>query len=565
MEIPSLSLLASPYPPQAEKAGQHLIIHIHRMTNKELARTFQFLGNIMELHGENPYKIRSYQNAYIQLRKFPHPIAEMPQAEIEKIKGVGNAISSKIRELLDTGEMATLERYKSQTPEGVQEMLNIKGFGPKKIRTIWKDLGAETIGELLYAVNENRLIELKGFGAKTQEDLRQKLEYFQQSQGQFHLATLEPFANEVLAWYQEQLPNTRVALCGAIRRQENEVESVELLIGQDGPLPVFTPTEEQANYPIIIYQCLPEAFGTALFEHTGDSEFQSSFINKYGDLPTASEEEAVFTKLEAPYFHPALRTGDWALDKFSGAEIPDLIQPGDIKGVVHAHTTYSDGINSIEEMVAASRELGYSYLTITDHSKSAFYANGLQPARVWEQMETIDRLNQQLDDFTIFKGIESDILNDGSLDYDEDVLKAFDLIIASVHSNLRMDELKATQRLITAIENPYTSILGHPTGRLLLSRKGYPIDHKKVIDACAANGVSIELNANPYRLDLDWTWIPYALEKGILISINPDAHSIAGIKDIIHGVRSAQKGGLTAEQCLNALDADEFLKAVSRS
>ena len=244
--------------------------------------------------------------------------------------------------------------------------------------------------------------------------------------------------------------------------------------------------------------------------------------------------------------------------------LPELINPTDIQGVIHSHTTYSDGINSLTEMAEAARAAGYSYIGITDHSKAAFYANGLSVERVLEQMAEIDQLNTQWDDFRILKGIESDILADGSLDYEEDILQRFDFVIASVHSNLRMDEAKATARLLAAIENPYTHILGHPTGRLLLSRPGYPIDHRKVIDACAANQVAIELNASPYRLDLDWTWIPYALEKGVLISINPDAHSIAGIQDIYFGTLAARKGGLTAERCLNARPADEFLAALKK-
>jgi len=239
--------------------------------------------------------------------------------------------------------------------------------------------------------------------------------------------------------------------------------------------------------------------------------------------------------------------------------IPTLIEETDIKGVVHTHSTYSDGLNTLKEMAEYTKAQGFEYLVMSDHSKSAFYANGLQPERVLMQMEEIDALNQQLAPFRIFKGIESDILNDGSLDYPEDILSKFEVIIASVHSNLRMDEAKATQRIIKAVENPHTRILGHPTGRLLLSRQGYPLDHQKVIDACAANGVVIELNASPYRLDLDWSWIPYALEKGVMISINPDAHSKQGIHDIHFGVLSARKGALSAEYCLNAKGVNDFV------
>jgi len=237
---------------------------------------------------------------------------------------------------------------------------------------------------------------------------------------------------------------------------------------------------------------------------------------------------------------------------------PDLITEKDIKGVVHAHSTYSDGINSIAEMAERSRELGYEYLGLTDHSQSAFYADGLKVERLYEQWDEIDKLNDSYTDFRIFRGIESDILNNGGLDYEDDILMQFDFIIASVHSNLKMDLDKATKRLLTAIENPYTTILGHPTGRLLLARKGYPIDYKKIIDACSDNGVAIEINANPLRLDLDWTWIPYALEKDVLIAINPDAHSLGGIEDIKWGTLAAQKGGLTAAECLCAMDAYEF-------
>ena len=241
-----------------------------------------------------------------------------------------------------------------------------------------------------------------------------------------------------------------------------------------------------------------------------------------------------------------------------------LIENDDIRGVVHNHSTYSDGMNTMEEMLLAAKDAGYSYMLMTDHSKSAFYANGLKVERLVEQWEEIDALNKKYPDFTLLKGIECDILSDGSLDYDDEVLKKFDAIIASVHSNLRMDEEKATNRILKAIENPYTSILGHPTGRLLLSRKGYPLDHKKIIDACAANHVQIELNANPWRLDLDPAWIPYAMEKGVKISINPDAHSVKGIDDIKYGVLAAQSGGLTKDACLNASELDDFMGLIKK-
>ncbi|MCB0561353.1 MAG: DNA polymerase/3'-5' exonuclease PolX [Phaeodactylibacter sp.] len=545
------------------------------MTNKEIAKQFQLLGSLMELHGENPFKIRSYQNAYRTLRSLDQPLAEMEEADIAGIKGVGKAISGKIRELVDNGQMQTLEKYKAQTPEGIQEMLNIKGFGAKKIMAVWQGLGVESVGELLYAVNENRLVELKGFGKKTQEQLKQQLEYYQRSKHKYHYAALEKEAEELEQSIAQALPGARVNLCGAIRRRANVVERIELLIGWGGSLEpllekgLLLEAEAQdgritaqtaADTPVYLYQCAPTEFGSRLFELSSHPDFLEAFneVNGGPADPGLAEEAQVFERAGLPFIAPELREQDWAVGLAQAGQLPELIVESDIKGVVHAHSTYSDGGHSLRDMALHAKALGYEYLGMTDHSKSAFYANGLQPERVFQQMEEIDALNQELAPFRIFKGIESDILNDGSLDYEEDVLKAFDFIIASVHSNLRMDEAKATQRLLTAIENPYTTILGHPTGRLLLSREGYPIDHKKVIDACAANGVAIELNASPYRLDLDWTWIPYALEKGVLISVNPDAHSKEGIHDIHFGVLSARKGGLTAELCLNAKGVGAF-------
>lgn len=546
------------------------------MTNKAIAQHFRELGELMELHGENPFKIRSYQSAYRSLRAFEQPLSEMSAAEISGIKGVGKAISAKIEELLEKGEMATLEKYRAKTPEGIQEMLNIKGFGPKKIMAVWQGLGVESPGELLYAVNENRLVELKGFGAKTQEELRKKLEYYQKSKDRFHYASLEAEAEELEQAVKAALPDVPVSLCGALRRRAIVLDEIELLIGQIGGAATleaqglavgltadgdsYSGKAASTEIPLRIYECAAADFGGSLFERTAAADFAQAFAEL---LPKAewqglAEEETLFERAGLPYLVPELQEQAWSLQLAQAGQVPKLIEAQDIKGVVHAHTTYSDGANSLRDMAEYAKAQGFGYLGLTDHSKSAFYANGLQPERVFQQMAEADALNEELAPFRIFKGIESDILNDGALDYEEEVLKAFDFIIASVHSNLRMDEAKATQRLIAAIENPYTTILGHPTGRLLLSRQGYPIDHRKVLDACAANGVAVELNANPYRLDIDWTWIPYALERGVRLCINPDAHSKEGIHDIRYGLLAARKGGLSAADCLNTLDAAGF-------
>ncbi len=545
------------------------------MTNKEIAKTFQFLGEIMELHGENPFKIRSYQNAYLTLRKLDTPLVEMDDAAIAEIKGVGTAIAGKIRELLESGKMTTLEKYKEMTPPGVQEMLAIPGFGPKKIATIWKDLGVENVGELRYAVNENRLIELKGFGKKTQDDLKQKLEYYARSKDKFHYATLEAEANELLPKLQQELPKALIALTGAMRRRCNVVERIEVLIAYDGGLDaIFSEglLAQQKNtehityaltsneFPVTIYHCGINEFGSKQFRYTAAPHFLDAFIQRMPglDFKSLPDEKMVFQKAGMAFIEPELREDPKVIDLAIQHQLPELIENSAIQGIIHAHSTYSDGLHSLREMALYTKQKGYSYLGITDHSKSAFYANGLQAERLLQQWTEIDELNKELAPFRIFKGIESDILNDGSLDYPDDLLRQFDFIIASIHSNLRMDKEKATNRLIKAIENPYTTILGHPTGRLLLSREGYPIKHEKVIDACSNNGVAIELNANPSRLDLNWTWIPYALNKGVKICINPDAHSREGIHDVYFGVLSARKGGLTRDTCLNTASAQGF-------
>ncbi|MEL6391200.1 MAG: PHP domain-containing protein [Bacteroidota bacterium] len=553
------------------------------MTNREIANAFRELGQLMELHKDNPFKIRSYSNAYLKLRKMEEPLAGMSEAEIGQLDGIGKAMTTKIGEMLSSGQMATLEKWREKTPVGVRQMLQIGGFGPKKIRAIWQGLGVETIGELSYAINENRLVELKGFGAKTQEELRGKLDFFQRSQGQFYYRDLVSPAGELLEFLSNAWGgDIRSELVGEMRRACPTPSSIDILTtasqadfdkldsGEESMFR-FIETDGQAiikasfdDIPCTFHLCTADNWGSKQFRHSGSESFVQTFAGRFPtlDFRNLPDEQAIFDRANIPFLPPELREQEWGLDLAIAGTLPELIESKDIKGVVHAHSTYSDGIHSLKQMAEAARHKGYEYMLITDHSQAAFYANGLKPDRVLEQWQEIDELNEEMAPFKILKGIESDILNDGSLDYDDDMLAGFDCVIASVHSNLRMDKEKATQRLLTAIRNPHTHILGHPTGRLLLSRAGYPIDHEAVIKACAEEGVAIELNANPARLDLDWTWIPFARECGVLISINPDAHAMGGIDDILYGVLAARKGGLTADGCLNARGLKDFMKSL---
>jgi DNA polymerase (family 10) len=298
-----------------------------------------------------------------------------------------------------------------------------------------------------------------------------------------------------------------------------------------------------------------------LFHTTGSEEFINKFQQTFPGIKFTDRslsDESVFEQAKIPFIPPFLREKEFIINKAKTGSLPELIQPTDVKGLIHSHSNWSDGVNTIEEMAKELIKRGFEYLVISDHSKAAAYANGLTEERIREQHRYIDELNDKLNPFRIFKSIECDILNDGSLDYSNNILSTFDLVITSVHSNLKMSEEKAMMRLMRAIENPYTSILGHMTGRLLLSRNGYPVDHKKIIDACAANHVVIELNAHPRRLDIDWKYIDYAVEKGVLISINPDAHALDGFDDIKYGVLAAQKAGLTKAQNLSSFSLKEF-------
>jgi DNA polymerase (family X) len=321
---------------------------------------------------------------------------------------------------------------------------------------------------------------------------------------------------------------------------------------------VTWPDSEQV---VKVYFCKPTELGSKLFLHTADAKFMERFVDKtkgmsFKDLAT---EEAVFEQAKLPFIAPELREGETSIYRSLSGMLPKLIEQSDIKGVIHTHSTWSDGANTIADMAARAQELGYSYLGMTDHSQSAFYANGLKPDRVLAQWAEIDVINQKMAPFRILKGIESDILSDGNLDYTHDILAGFDFIVASVHSNLKMSKDKATERILKAIMHPKTMILGHPTGRLLLSRQGYELDWQVIFAACAKYRVAVELNANPHRLDLDYTLIAQAVEAGCMIAINPDAHQLNGISDIRYGVNTARKGYLSSENCINCLDVDDFL------
>lgn len=547
------------------------------MDNALIAENFELLSRLMDIHGENSFKSKTYSIAAFNIDKLPLQLKDTPREKLFSIKGIGDSVGRKVIELLETGKIEALSDYLSKTPPGVIEMLNIKGIGPKKIHTIWKEMQVESLGELLYACNENRLTLFKGFGEKTQKNVQEAIEFYFLNQGNFLYSQLETIFPQVDNYLKKLFGAGNVGITGAYRRQENTIEELEFVVLQ--PNEKIKPTFQTAQPPELIEESVSSLLyklknglklrlhtgagnlAERIFKTTGNVEFLEAFEKKFPKLDLNSDGEddhGIFMKAKLPYISPSLRESAEVLDLAIKNKLPQLIQTGDIRALIHSHSNWSDGSNTIEEMAAECMKRGWEYMVISDHSQSAFYANGLKEDRILEQHNYVDSLNKKLSPFRIFKSIESDILNDGSLDYPESVLKSFDLVIASVHSNLKMNVDKANARLIKAIENPYTSILGHMTGRLLLSRNGYPVDHKKIIEACAANNVVIEINAHPRRLDMDWKWIGYAIEKNVLLSIDPDAHFLEGYNDVKYGVLTAQKGGLTKENNLSSYRLKEF-------
>lgn len=546
------------------------------MDNYAIADQLSLLAKLMDIHGENSFKAKSYSSAAFAIEKLPQQLADLPKEKIAGIRGIGESVAKKVLEVIQTGELLALKDLIAQTPEGVLEMMSIKGLGPKKIHTLWKELKIDSIEELKNACIQNRIAEKKGFGEKTQQNILNAIHFQQQSKGKYLYAQIESFALALDNKLKEKFDAFRIEITGAFRRQLEIIEELEWITTVPKQKLVHFFNEEEtkllsesddlveliANDAIKIAFHLTDDsnFYKKLFDTTGSADFLKAWNNTIQEPAGANyqSEEEIFTICKRSFIPPFLREKSNILTTAQHYDFTNIVQTSDIKGLIHSHSNWSDGAYTLEQMAEALVHLGFEYLVISDHSKAAYYAGGLSEQRIIEQHELIDTLNRQLAPFKIFKSIECDILNDGTMDYSNEVLSSFDLVIASVHSNLDMPEEKAMMRLMGAITNPYVTILGHMTGRLLLKRQGYPVDHKTIIDACAEHQVVLEINAHPVRLDMDWRWIDYALEKGVLLSINPDAHALDEFHNIKYGVLVAQKGGLPKHRNLSSFSRDEF-------
>jgi DNA polymerase (family 10) len=542
------------------------------MDNAAIADLLSHYGKLLELHGENSFKTNAYTQAPFSFKKLPVSLAALSSEEIHSIPLLGKSLAAKVTEIVQTGSFKAYHDLLEKTPDGIVEMMSIRGLGPKKIRVLWQELAIQSLGELMYACLENRLLDLKGFGPKSQAAILEELQYKELTKSKILYARIESTANELLLLLRKSSAVERAELTGEFRRQCEIVSSLEyvlvcnhlesivtILSGMGLTIDAFTheliKTDLRPGFPLILHLANNDTFASIWLKTSASL----AHLEAMKEIPAfASSEEEIYFKNGLYFIPPYLREGRAEIEKASKNSFEIPVQFRDLRGAIHNHSNWSDGRHSIREMAEFSIEQGWEYLVMCDHSKTAAYAGGLSEERVLKQMEEIDTLNVELAPFKIFKGIESDILLDGSLDYTIEILSQFDLVVASVHSQLRMSEDKAMERLLKAIENPYTTILGHPTGRLLLSREGYPLDMKRIIDACAANNVVLELNANPNRLDLDWRFLDYAIQKGCLLSINPDAHKKESLLDMQYGVYVAQKAQIMKENVLNTKNLEAF-------
>ena len=550
------------------------------MTKRDIAAVLEEIAFLLELKGENPFKVKAYATGARVIESLPEePAVLVQKGLLRNVKGIGQTLEGTVTELVTTGRSTLHQELQAAFPASLLEMAAIPGLGPKKLKAIYDHLGISTVGELEYACIENRLVGLQGFGQKTQEKILAGIRQYKRRQG-FHLyANVIEAAESILAAVRGTPGVAHADHAGEIRRRLEVVQSLSFVAAGSSPKAVMdalqsvldvTQIEDQAgartitarsaqSLPVTVALVDAANYGWGLLKATGNAEHVEALTRRLQarGAPVGGEtEEAIYAAAGLPFIPPELREGHGEIELAESGRLPVLLEPGQIQGVFHTHTIYSDGSATLEQMVEATRSLGYRYIGISDHSQSAFYANGLKEDRIRAQHAEIAAVQKKFPDVRIFKGIEADILADGAMDYPDEVLATFDFVIASVHSRFNLSEEEQTRRICHALANPYVTMLGHATGRLLLSRDAYRVDMRQVLDAAASHGKIVEINANPHRLDLDWRLCGYAKEKGVKFSINPDAHSTEGLADVPFGVNVARKGGVMAQDVVNTLPVE---------
>ena len=557
---------------------------------------------ILEIKGENAFKIRAYKNGSEIIENYGDDIIQITKdGKLGELKGIGKALASKIEEIVETGKLTYLDELKLEFPDTFFDLFEISNLGPKKIKKLYNNLQIDSIDKLEASCKNNEISKISGFGKKSVEAILESISFRKSNSKFFRTGDIAPIAESILEFLR-QLPQTSQAeIAGSYRRGKEIVHDIDFIVATKLPIEIINEFTKMPEVAQVIskgktkssvrlnngLQCDLRAvknseFPFALNYFTGSKAHNVKMrslaikngysLNEYAlnsktktNEDVINDESDLYKALGLSFIHPALREDQGEVEAAKDASLPNLIQIENLKGTFHNHTTASDGKNSLSEMAEAATDLGLQYLGISDHSKSSVQANGLSDEELLQQVKEIkdfnDRNNNEL---TIFSGVECDILKDGSLDYNESVLSQLDYCIASVHSSFSLTENEMTQRVIKAIESPHVTMIGHLTGRLLLLRKPYDINVSKIIDACAKNNTIIEINANPRRLDMDWRWWKKAKDKGVKCSINPDAHKIEHFQYLHFGVKIAQKGWLESSDVVNCLPIDEIKKLLKQ-
>ncbi|MXX40282.1 MAG: DNA polymerase/3'-5' exonuclease PolX [Gemmatimonadetes bacterium] len=542
-------------------------------------------ATLLELSGASPFRVRAYANAVRALETLTSSLDELLAAgTLTEVKGIGDSVAELVAELADTGTAQAYEKLRAATPDGLLDMLRVPGLGPRKIVAIRKALGIETLDALEQACRTGQLAALKGFGSKTQATILKGVEFIRAHEGHCRVDSAHQSAQSLLTTLCSHAQH--FAIAGDLRRARETVHQLDFVISSTD---AEAATAAFVTHPDIAEVLAPgtgrlsnglqanlhmvsdDAFPAALHYYTGSEEHRAALCAKATERGLVlderglwrgderiecADEAALFAALGLAYIPPELRENQGEVEAAAADALPELVTTADIRGMLHVHSTYSDGADSLEAMARAVQERGFEYIGIADHSQAAAYAGGLRVEDVQRQWEEIDRLNEELAPFRIFKGIESDILSDGSLDYDDNLLAQFDFVVASVHSQFNLSRDAMTARIVRAIEHPAATIVGHPTGRLLLDREGYAVDIDSIIEAAARCGVALEINAHPSRLDLDWRHVKKARDHGVQIAVNTDAHSVGGLDHLDYGIGIARKGWLCAADIPNALSRE---------
>ncbi len=575
-----------------------------RGMNREDATTiFERIATLLEMQGENPFKVRAYRTGAEVVESFSGDIMKLAaENQLAGIKGLGEALRDKLHEMATTGRLEFYEKLKAEFPDTIFELFDVQGLGPKKIAALHAELGVSSIADLRRACESGEAAKLSGFAAKTVEKILESIAFREQHASEFKLDQVHALVQQILEELREHPNVSQAEICGSFRRGKETVHDLDFLVSTKQPekvieyfvtLPQVVDVIAQGATKASIHathgiQCdlravASKEFPFALMYFTGSKEHNVAIrqralnrgwsLNEYAFtevpdhadapvIPPVHDEADIYRALDLDFIEPELRENKGEIEAAEHGGLPRLVQLENLRGVFHNHTTASDGKASLREMADAARELGLQYLGISDHSKSSFQANGLDEKRLLAQIEEIQALNAELDDFHVFAGCEVDILKDGSLDFSDEIMARLDYVVASVHNVFNLPEAEMTKRVIRAIENPHVTMLGHLTGRLLLQRPGYAINVPAVIDAAAETGTIIELNASAWRLDMDWRWWRLAKEKGVKCSINPDAHSTQGLQAVIYGIKAARKGWLTRNDVINCLPMAEVKMAL---